>query len=98
MSFDNNNRGAVWKNRKKEKETQPDYTGSATIDGVEYWVSAWRNDTSENKKRPVLSFFFEKKENKADQVKQDFDDHQPAPAGQQSPPIANDDWDDDIPF
>jgi len=35
------NTGSIFKNDRKEKETQPDGTGSALIDGVEYWVSSW---------------------------------------------------------
>ena len=29
--YDNSNRGSIWKNDKKEKETQPDYTGGINI-------------------------------------------------------------------
>ena len=40
--FDNTNRGSIWKNDKKEKDTHPDFTGSLNVGGVEYWVSAWK--------------------------------------------------------
>ena len=33
--------GSLFKNEKKEKDNHPNMTGSALIDGVEYWVSAW---------------------------------------------------------
>jgi hypothetical protein len=33
--------GSLFKNKRKETPNQPDYTGSAKIEGVEYWVSAW---------------------------------------------------------
>jgi uncharacterized protein (DUF736 family) len=33
--------GALFKNDRKTADNHPDYTGSAVIDGVEYWVSAW---------------------------------------------------------
>ena len=39
--YDDTNRGALFKNQRKEKETQPDMTGSLDVEGVEYWVSAW---------------------------------------------------------
>ena len=39
--YDNNFTGALFKNDKKESEKHPDYRGSITIDGVEYWQSAW---------------------------------------------------------
>ena len=39
--YDNNNRGALFVNDRKEKDTHPDYRGSIEADGVEYWVSCW---------------------------------------------------------
>lgn len=33
--------GTLFKNKRKEKDTQPGATGTALIDGVEYRVSAW---------------------------------------------------------
>jgi len=39
--YDDNNKGVIYKNNRREKETHPQMKGSATIDGVEYWVSAW---------------------------------------------------------
>lgn len=38
----------------------PDYTGSATIDGVEYWVSAWINQ-SKGKKDIYMGLTFKDK-------------------------------------
>jgi uncharacterized protein (DUF736 family) len=37
------NSGALFKNSKKEKESQPDLTGKITINGVEYNLSGWGN-------------------------------------------------------
>ena len=56
MSYDNNNQGAIWKNDDKQKETQADFKGSATIEGVEYWVSAWKRPKDGNPKAPALKF------------------------------------------
>jgi hypothetical protein len=39
--YDNSNRGALFKNDRKEKETHPDYKGSLNVGGVDYWLSSW---------------------------------------------------------
>ncbi len=42
MEYDNSNRGVLFKNDRKEKETHPDYKGSYTdANGAEFWLSAW---------------------------------------------------------
>lgn len=38
----NDNSGSLFKNSRKEKDTHPDFTGKAKIDGVDYWQSAWK--------------------------------------------------------
>lgn len=39
--YDNNMRGVLFKNERKVTDNDPDYTGSAEIDGVDMWLSAW---------------------------------------------------------
>lgn len=39
--YDNTNRGALFKNDKREKESHPEYKGSINVGGNEYWLSAW---------------------------------------------------------
>lgn len=56
------NSGTLFKNEKREKETHPHATGSAMIDGVEYWVSAW---TKEGKNGKFQSLAFKKKEERS---------------------------------
>ena len=59
---DNTNRGAIWRNEKKEKDTHPDFTGSLDVDGVQYWVSAWKRKEDAGPKSPALSFSVKPKE------------------------------------
>ena len=53
------NSGTLFKNDKREKETHPNAKGTALIDGVEYWVSAW---TKEGKAGKFQSLSFERKD------------------------------------
>jgi uncharacterized protein (DUF736 family) len=32
---------SLFKNKRKETENHPDYTGSIMLEGVEHWLSAW---------------------------------------------------------
>jgi hypothetical protein len=41
MTYDNEKRGVLFKNNRKEKDSHPDYNGTITIEGVEYYLSAW---------------------------------------------------------
>ena len=78
MSYDNTNKGAIWQNKAKEKDTHPDFKGEANVNGVEYWVSAWRRGPDANPKAPALKFSFTLKEAKPKpEPAQDFDDSVP---------------------
>ena len=33
--------GFLGRNKRREKDTHPEYTGSIMIDGKTYWLSAW---------------------------------------------------------
>jgi hypothetical protein len=41
QQYDNTDRGALFKNDRKETENHPDYTGQINVGGVDYWLSAW---------------------------------------------------------
>jgi len=43
------NKGALFTNDRKEKETHPDYKGEINIDGKEYWLSGWKNTSKQGK-------------------------------------------------
>lgn len=81
--YDNNLTGVLFKNDKGDNEKRPDYKGSAEIEGVQYWVSAWIKEGAKGK---FMSMKYERKEQQQSAPK-------PAPA-----PQAPDAFDDDIPF
>ena len=80
-NYDNTNRGSVWKNERKTTDKHPDFTGSANVDGVEYWVSMWKRKPDANPKAPPVSFTFKRKDERArPETKQDaFEDDQSIP-------------------
>jgi hypothetical protein len=53
------NSGTIFVNDRKEKETHPDRSGTAMIDGVMYYVSGWIKEGAKGK---FLSLAFKKKE------------------------------------
>lgn len=78
--------GSVFKNDRKKHSNSPDYTGSALIDGVEYWVSGWIKDGARGK---WMSLAFNRKDGG-----DDFEQSAPKKA----PKPNFDDLGDDIPF
>lgn len=59
MSENRDNSGILFKNDRKEKGTHPDFTGHATIAGVEYYISAWKK---QGRNKNFMSFAFKPKE------------------------------------
>jgi hypothetical protein len=60
MAFEpKDNSGALFKNERREKDTHPHATGTAIIDGVEYYVSAW---TKDGRKGRFQSLAFKRKD------------------------------------
>jgi uncharacterized protein (DUF736 family) len=44
------NSGAIFKNTKKEKETQPDYNGAIDVNGKEFRIALWVKDSKAGNK------------------------------------------------
>ena len=60
--YDNSNRGAVWKNDRKETENHPDFKGSINVDGKDYWLSGWKRKPDASPNSPALSLSVQAKE------------------------------------
>ena len=73
-NYDDTNRGALFKNDKKEKDTHPDYRGSINVNGVDHWISAWLKTSRQGTKFMSLSVSPKKQANYA-----------PAPAPRKAP-------------
>jgi hypothetical protein len=95
MTYDNDNKGVLFRAQEKKTDKHPDYDGNITIDGVEYWLSGWQRTSAKGTKFLSLSI----KPKKAAQ--------KPAPRPSQDAAKARqlpskgsgfDDMDDSIPF
>lgn len=82
--------GSLFKNDRREKETHAHAKGTALIDGVEYWVDAWTNETRDGQKYQSLKF--KRKEARAS------DAYGPRPAEFGAERQFQPDIDDDPPF
>lgn len=59
---------ALFRNERKSKESQPDYTGQGTINGTEYWLSSWIKE-AKNSGKTYMSIAFTAKESAEGQPK-----------------------------
>jgi hypothetical protein len=50
------NSGILFRNDRKVRDSDRDYSGSATIAGVEYWVSGWVKESKSGSKFLTFSF------------------------------------------
>ena len=53
MPYDNTNSGALFKNKDKTNDNQPDYKGKLNVAGDDYWLSAWIKKSKDGK--PYMS-------------------------------------------
>jgi len=57
MAFEiRDNTGSLFRNEKREKDSHPNATGRAKIDGKEFFVSAWTKEDRNGNKFQSLSF------------------------------------------
>lgn len=64
MAYDNNLRGIISKNERKEKDTHPDIKGQCEINGTEFWISGWLKVRNDGEGR-FYSLSFEPKQKQA---------------------------------
>jgi hypothetical protein len=96
MAYDNTNRGALFKNERKEKETQPDYTGSLNVGGVDYFLDAWLKTAESGRKFMSVKV---KRKDKQPEAAPPARQAEPTRAPQRAPAKTGfDDMDSDIPF
>lgn len=78
--------GALFRNQRKKKEAQPDYTGQCMIDGEEYWIAGWKRESKGG--MTYLSLAFEAKE----------EEDEPGSKSSKKKSADADTEEDDIPF
>jgi len=75
MEYDNTNRGVLFKNNRKEKDTHPDYTGKINVDGKDKQLSAWLKEGKNGKFMSLsVSDPYKPEESNKSQSKIDDDD------------------------
>jgi uncharacterized protein (DUF736 family) len=55
MAYDNRDRGALFKNDRKDGDKSPDYKGSLNFNGTECWLNAWIKTSKDGVKYMALS-------------------------------------------
>ena len=60
--FDDTNRGTLFTNGNKQKETHPDYTGKINVEGIVYYLSGWKKTSKAG--NDYWSLSIQKKEEK----------------------------------
>jgi uncharacterized protein (DUF736 family) len=53
--YDNTNRGALFANKDRDNDNQPNATGSLNVDGKEYLLAAWTKTSKKGEKYQSLS-------------------------------------------
>lgn len=97
MTYDTkDNTGALFKNDKREKDTHAHARGTATIDGVEYFIDAWTNQDRNGNRYQSLKFKRKDKQQGKAAAKQE--PRQTYATRDERPPMRGVDDDMDVPF
>ena len=51
LQSDKPDKGALFDNDRKETDKHPDMTGSLNVGGVDYFISAWKNEAQSSGKK-----------------------------------------------
>lgn len=86
---DYNMTGTLGANKRREKDTHPTHAGQCTIDGKQFWISAWVNEGKDGSRYFQLRF-----KPKMAREHQGAAENPPA----QKAAAPNSDFDDSIPF
>jgi hypothetical protein len=70
--YDNELKGVLFKNNEKSNDEDRDYSGGATVNGREYWLSGWKKRSKSG--TPFLSLSFKAKDGGKPKAKPTFDD------------------------
>lgn len=86
--YDNTNRGALFKNKRKTKPNHPDLTGRINIKGVDHWFSGWTKTSQAGDKYISIN------------IGEPCDQQQSQSKPASTDPVQNgfDQFDDDVPF
>lgn len=98
--YDNTNRGVLFVNDRKERDSQPDRTGSINVEGVEYFIDGWIKDSRKGK---ILSLSVKRKDKQSapaprGQDQRTHGDRPGGPKNRQQAGSGFDDMSEDIPF
>lgn len=88
--YDNTNSGIMYRNENRKTDKHPEFTGSISVGGVDYWLSGWVNDGKPGGKFEGKKYFSIKVNPKEQNV-----GHTPRPA---TGGFGDAFSDDDIPF
>jgi hypothetical protein len=91
MSQSRDMSGILGKNDRRTKDTHPTHSGQCTIDGKQYWISAWVKDGRDNSRFFSLAF-------KPKLARDHEGASQNPPAQQAGRAKPEHDFDDSIPF